>query len=179
MKRKWKKKLNGLEKKNQILKISVICFALIFLLCFESCASKNIVPEKMDLYGLVIDENNQPVQDFIVRCRKSTEKKEYSTLSGENGLFIFNEMKGGEYFVYGEKNGFAKLAEEKYEINVPQKMICIQVSSIDNVLNNVEKQVSLGNNQKALELLDEIKYQSGSCEEYVVENYRLIIEEIN
>ena len=165
--------------KKKIISITGYVFILFLLCFFQSCASKKIVAEKIDLYGLVVDENNKPVKDFIIRCKKVSDKneKEFSTMTGMNGVFMLNDLRAGEYLVYGEKNGYAILAESEQKLFEPQKMICFQVSSIDNVLNNVEKQFLLGNIQHALELLDEVKVSGESYEEYVVQNYKSILME--
>lgn len=152
---------------------------LLILLSFQSCASKNVFSGKIDLCGFVVDENNNAVSNFIIRCKKSSGigSKEYSALTESNGLFTINDLNYGEYIIFGEKNGFAKISEFKIQTQT-QKIICIQVCSIDNVLNNVEKQIQLGEKQKALDLLEEIKYESDSCEEFVVKSYKSIIEKI-
>ncbi|MCR5063523.1 MAG: carboxypeptidase-like regulatory domain-containing protein [Treponema sp.] len=159
---------------------SGFCLSVLFLLLFfQGCASKKGYSGKIDLCGFVVDENNHAVSNFIIRCKKKSGFgiNEYSALSLDNGLFTINDLSSGEYVIYGEKNGYAKLSEFTIQTQA-QKIICIQVCSIDNVLNNVEKQILLGEKQKALELLEEIKFEQNSPEEFVVQSYKSIIEKI-
>ena len=80
------------------MKKIILLFMALGLLFF-SCATKPAFNGCGDLCGLVVDENNYPVKDFIVYCEPSEKgwslenglpgKDIQPVLTNESGLFVF------------------------------------------------------------------------------------------
>lgn len=145
-----------------------------FLMLFPGCASKPKLSGKGKLCGIVIDENNYPVSDFIISCRRDRGIWR-TTITNEEGMFFYEDLNYGFYSFKGSKECFLKFFEQRYVFNNPTKVFCFQISSIDKVLDNVEEMIIYEDYENALNLLDRIECKSNLEAEKVVSFYREFI----
>ena len=139
-----------------------------------SCASTPGFSGKGDLCGLVIDENNVPVRDFVVNCRKengSSLQEIRPVITNESGLFVFYGLLAGEYFLSGEKPGCLRILETPYHFNDRTKIICLQTKSFRASVLRAEELLRLGQPEEAGEVLGGICCETGSPEEIFFKNY--------
>ena len=188
----------ALSFRESFIKKVISFFLLGFLFAvFISCATKPTYSSKFDLYGIVVDENNEPVEDFLIECRPkveadskkrsksetksihSSQKKNVITgITEKNGLFALRNLSEGEFIITGSKIGYSKISDFSEYLDNPQKMICIQVCSIEGVLENAKKLASLGNYKKALELLWDVTTGQDTSYKYAVQSFIEIIEKM-
>lgn len=156
---------------SRLMTVAVIFLSIAF---FFGCKSNGIYSESFDFYGIVVDENNEPVEDFTIRCEPLDKRKSgvVTAVTSEKGIFILNDLKQCDYEFFGRKIGYAKITGEIKSTFNSQKMICIQVCSADSVLENVKKQIVMKNFEKALILLDEIETGAENACEYLVNSCR-------
>ena len=140
-------------KKNNV-SVSVLAFFIINALI--GCASRPAFEGKGDLCGLVVDENNKPVKDFVVYCKPVNEKF-YSqpirpVLTNASGLFVFYGLSSCEYLLSGSKNAYLKIEPVSYSFDDRTKIICIQTKSFKAAVLNAEELLKLGQKEEALKL---------------------------
>ena len=143
-----------------------VFFVVVGIGFFVGCASKPKFQGKSEMCGVVVDENNIPVADFVITCKKDGVSN--VAVTNESGIFVFNDMRGGKYSICGEKPGYARLAEQTFEFISREKIICCKVNSIDGAFNAIDKQISCQKYENALELLDEICFEKDSAAEATV-----------
>ena len=154
-------------------------FAVFIILSFfcVSCVSKPRFEGNGDLCGLVIDETNKPVKDFVVYCKSADVKliKISPVITNESGLFVFHNIPSGDYLISGNKNNFMQIKNTKYNFNDRSKIFCIQTKSFKNVLENVYELIYLGERERASALLDSIIVEDKSYESLIIMFYRFFI----
>ncbi len=152
-------------KKNNV-SVSVLAFFIINALI--GCASSPAFEGKGDLCGLVVDENNKPVKDFVVYCKPVNEKF-YSqpirpVLTNASGLFVFYGLSSCEYLLSGSKNAYLKIEPVSYSFDDRTKIICIQTKSFKAAVLNAEELLKLGQKEEALMLLANVDCRDDSKE---------------
>lgn len=151
------------------------CFLIVMLtnicvmnLLFISCVSKPGFEGKGDLCGLVIDENNKPVKDFLVCCKPVNEKfclqEVKPVITNESGLFVFYGLSSGDYFLSGTKKTYMRIEPVYYSFDDRTKIICIQTKSFQAAMSKADELLRLGQAEEAYALLDNIDYEKDSKE---------------
>lgn len=155
-----------------IRKISI----LVFLTVCIGCVSNPSFTGKGDICGIVVDENNKPVNEFAVYCINQSKNKK-SVLTNESGIFVFHDMNAGVYKISGTKTGYSILPETEYNFANRNKIFCCQIMEINSILDTAEKMILLEEYDEALNLLNSISLRSDSNEEKVVNFYKNFILE--
>ena len=150
-------------KKNGL--VILIC---LFCLNLSGCMSKPKFEGDGDLCGLVIDENNLPVSDFVVSC--SALKRPVTT--NESGLFVFYSVPSGEYSLSGKKTNYLQLKNVNYNFSDRSKIIVMQTKSFKAAILSAEEDLRLGQLESAKETLDDICYEAGSSEENYIRMFK-------
>lgn len=153
------------------LKILFYLMVITAAVTMSGCASKPKLNGKGRLCGVVIDENNEPVPDFIISCRKDKGLWK-CTMTGSEGLFVFEDMPLGIYSFKGTKECYLDFYEEDYVFNDRSKVFCFQLSSIDNALDKTEQMIIYGDYEQAVTLLDQIKCEKNLEAKKVLAYYR-------
>lgn len=159
--------------KKNLLNYFFSLFVFLVGVFFVGCASKPKFHGKSEMCGVVVDEKNIPVVDFVVNCKKDGISK--VAVTNDRGIFVFNEMRSGKYEISGEKKGYARLNEKTFDFSSREKVICCKVNSIEGTLSAVEKQIVCENYDKALELLDEVYFEKDSPAEATVLFYKAYV----
>ena len=162
------------------MKKNKVAVLLIFIInVLAGCASRPAFEGKGDLCGLVVDENNKPVKDFVVHC-KSTKllSKNYAALTNESGLFVFFNLPSGEYILNGEKKNYLRVENITYSFNDRSKILCLQTKSFKGCVLSTEELLRLGQAQEAGELLKNVCCETGSSEEHVLQEFIAKLEEV-
>ena len=84
--------------KKQLFRFAVFCLTLAFL----SCKTIPRFKGQGDLCGLVVDENNEPVKDFLIYCKNEFEVTS-TALTNETGMFVIHGVPSGIYKISGKK----------------------------------------------------------------------------
>ncbi len=145
-------------------------------LCFISCSSVPKFKGKSELCGLVVDDKNKPVQEFVIECKRKDGNGRFTTITDNQGIFIINDVPAGEYVFSGKKNGYAKLDNESFLFNARNKMFCCKINSVDGALSAVEKQIKSENYDAGYKLLDELCFEKGSSVEAAVYVYKTVLD---
>lgn len=154
---------------------TVILSEVIFSVCFSSCRTVPKFAGENELCGVIVDENNRPINEYVVRCG-ATPVTAKTAITNERGIFVFQNMTAGKYFIWGEKEGWAKIEAEPFLFNSRDKFFCCKVKSFDTALDNAETQIKCGNYKKALEILDGLSYRRKTPESKVVDYYEKYIK---
>jgi len=137
-------------RKLKIFYLSLILMSLI------SCATQ---PKTLftagDLCGLIVDEENHPVAEYVVTIANHSHMETYIT--NENGVFYASNLETGLFWMDGQKEGFTKLKNVEIPFYEIQKIYCWQIKSEKAVLNDVEKLVKSKQYKKALDSLEDVE----------------------
>ncbi|SEQ29832.1 hypothetical protein SAMN04487977_103300 [Treponema bryantii] len=157
------------------MKKIIKCFMFLsFLMCVFGCVSKPGFKGNGDLCGLIIDENNKPVKDFIVYCHSGDASPHNirPVLTNENGLFVFYDIPSGKYLLSGEKNNYLNISKISYSFNDRSKIICLQTKSFKAAIESADEMIRLGQTEEAYKLLCNISCESKSAEENLIKAYQ-------
>ena len=163
--------------KNNLRWLTVL---LVFSSCLLSaCASKPRFEGKADLCGLILDENNVPVKDFVVNCTASGGKPLVlrPVITNENGLFVFYGVPSGKYILSGEKNNYLKIKHVPYAFNDRAKIICLQTKTFKGAISSAEELLRLDQPMTAGKLLGDICCETKSKEQLYIKAYQFYAAE--
>lgn len=149
-------------------KAGLIILLCIFCMFVTGCLSKPKFEGYGDLCGLVVDENNRPVSDFIVSC--SVIKR--PVVTNESGLFVFYSLPSGEYTLSGKKLNYLQLKDVHYKFNDRSKILVLQTKSFSAAILSAQEDLRLGQKESAKQLLDDIYYAPGSQEDSYIRMVR-------
>ncbi len=158
---------------------SVACFVFVLIMLLTSCASKPKFEGEGDLCGLIIDENNRPVKDFVVSCRfKGLNARVIKpVITNESGLFVFYGLTSGTYSISGEKKNYLRINESDYNFNDRTKIICLQTKSFKGAIKNAEELIRLEEKEDAENILNSIECDRKSEEALIIQFYKFFTSE--
>lgn len=141
---------------------------------FSSCVSKPKFEGKGDLCGMIIDENNHPVKDFIVICNAKGVSAQVirPVATNESGIFVFYDLPSGRYSLSGEKKNYMKLSNTDYRFDDRSKIICLQVKTFRAAIENAEELIRLGEKDEAIKILDSISCERKSNEALIIQAHK-------
>ena len=154
----------------------IVCSAIFSV--FISCASKPKFTGCADLCGLVVDEKNRPVQDFLIYCRGSMGEN-HTALTNESGIFVIQNVPCGSYEISGQKTQFMELEKTEYSFFDRTKIFCCQVFSFDAAMDSVLNLMQRGENKQAEKVLNSVTYENNSAEEAVIQFYKFYLTDSN
>lgn len=164
--------------KRRRYRISRHCFFVIFFsVSFISCKTLPKFKGNADLCGLIVDENNTPVKDFVIYCKTNLENN--TALTDESGMFVIHGVSSDVYTISGMKKNYAKLENEQFLFTDRSKIFCCQVESIEGAFKTVEEYILRGEKKKAEEVLASLYYDKKTPQEAVVLVYRFFLAEKN
>lgn len=159
-----------MNKKNCLCALSLL---LVFYL-LTACASKPGFKGNGDLCGLVIDENNAPVKDFVVYCKAAGFNNQIidPVKTNESGIFVFYDIKSGNYFLSGKKKNYLEIGKTPYEFNDRSKILCLQTKTARASFSKADELIRLGLREEADKILQAIYCEPGSKESSYIKAYR-------
>ena len=152
-------KMNRTFKKDTFCKNGFVKNIFIFvLIClfFSGCKSTPKFSGNANLCIFVIDENNNPVENFQLDL--SGEFKNETGITNVNGLCMFNSINSGKYTVCGYKNGYEILSDNQIGFSDKGEVFCIQVQSADFVFESILDLYSRNDFQQGIDLLNTIYF---------------------
>ena len=167
-------------KKSKIRKgLHLFVSAIMWIILFAACASKPGFEGSGDLCGLVLDENNQPVKDFVIYCKSASKilVNIRPVITNESGLFVFYDLPSGEYFLSGNKTNYLTISEVPYQFYDRTRIICLQTKSYKTAVLSAEELIRLGQKKDAEKILDSISCETGSREEGLLRLYQFYVED--
>lgn len=153
------------------MKRIIKCFVAFCLIFFDSCATQSGFSEKADLCGIIVDENNEPVPGYVLRC--SSIKN--TGVTNENGIFVIPNVVPGKYRISGEKNGYTFTTDIPFDFTTQGDLLCCKVHSMDGAIEAAERQFECKNYDAALELLNGICYETNTQEEAIVMYLKTVV----
>ena len=157
-----------------LIKITGLMLILFFII---SCRSLPKFNGQADLCGLLVDENNIPVKDFLIYCKNDLEMK--TALTDESGMFVIHGVSSDVYKISGQKKNYVKLENEEFLFTDRSKIFCCQVESIEGAFKTVEELLLRGEKKKAEALLDKLYYDKKTPQDAVVHVYRFFLSDKN
>lgn len=108
-------------------------FYAVFLgMLFVSC--KSVPAENRNLTGMVVDEKNRPVSEFVLTCKDEKGKEVATAITGENGMFVFYDVGYGDYLISGKKPYFTRIENEKYTFSKQSDFCACQIMTFEEAL---------------------------------------------
>ena len=157
--------------KNQKVFLLSVTMSLFLLSCKTLPGFKG----QGDLCGLIVDENNAPVKEFVIYCKSDLETK--TALTDESGMFVIHGMTSDAYKISGHKKNYVKLEDEEFLFTDRSKIFCCQVESIEGAFKTVEELLLRGEKKKAEELLSQLYYDKKTPQDAVVLVYRFFLSD--
>ena len=155
----------------------IFAFAF-FVFVMMSCKSMPRFKGEGDLCGLVVDENNEPVRDFLIYCKNEFEVTT-TALTNETGMFVIHGLTSGPYKISGKKKDYAKLAPVEFWFTDRDRIFCCQVESIDAAFKTAEEYMLRGENKNAEAVLDSLYYDKKTLQQAVVLVYQFFLSQKN
>lgn len=165
------------------LNIGKLCllFTGAFIFFLISCASKPHFEGQGDLCGIIIDENNKPVKDFIVYCKASDKKVSAKNpgpvKTNESGLFVIYGVPSGDYLLSGSKNNYLSIDPVLYSFEDRTRIICLQTRSYKSAILRAEELIGMGQIKEAESLIAKINCEKDSREELYIKFYQFLLSE--
>ena len=160
--------------KKQLFRFAVFCLTLAFL----SCKTIPRFKGQGDLCGLVVDENNEPVKDFLIYCKNEFEVTS-TALTNETGMFVIHGVPSGIYKISGKKKDYAKLAWGEFYFTDRDRIFCCQVESIEGAFKTAEQFMLRGEIKNAESVIDSLCYDKKTPQQAVVLVYKFFLSEKN
>ena len=160
--------------KKQLFRFAVFCLTLAFL----SCKTIPRFKGQGDLCGLVVDENNEPVKDFLIYCKNEFEVTS-TALTNETGMFVIHGVPSGIYKISGKKKDYAKLAWVEFYFTDRDRIFCCQVESIEGAFKTAEQFMLRGEIKNAESVIDSLYYDKKTPQQAVVLVYKFFLSEKN
>ena len=152
-------------------------FGLISTVMFLSCRTLPKFNGEGDLCGLIVDEKNAPVKDFLIYCKNDLEIK--TALTDASGMFVIHGVSSGAYKISGKKKNFVRLSDTDFLFNDRSKIFCCQVQSADGAFDAVEQLMLRGEERQALDVLENLYCDKKTPQEAVILTYRFFLSEKN
>ena len=164
-----------IKKKRGKRNLRIRFFVLVVSVFFLSCKTLPKFKGDADLCGLIVDENNAPVKDFVIYCKSNLETN--TALTDESGMFVIHGVSSDVYTISGKKKNYVMFEDEEFLFTDRSKIFCCQVESIDGAFKTVEEFLLRGEKKKAEELLDGLYYDKKTPQEAVVLVSRFFLAE--
>lgn len=161
--------------KNRVIFIKIFLI-LSLILFFANCKSVPVKREIADFCGFVIDENNNPVKNFLISVQTS-DLQIKKAITNDGGIFVINNIKLGNLKIEGKKEGFSKYLNENIEFYDRTKILCIKISSADFVLENFHSNIKAKNFESAQKNLESIFCEESNNLKKVILEYEKFLKE--
>jgi len=86
--------------------------------------------KKVDMLGSVVNSNTKKALSNVNITAYRDSRKEISFVTDCTGTFLFDELKGGEYKIVFEKEGYKKVTREKVQIS-PDEAFRMNVEMVE------------------------------------------------
>ena len=157
--------------KNQKVFFLGVSISLLLL----SCKTLPSFKGKGDLCGLIVDENNAPVKEFVIYCKNDLETR--TALTDENGMFVIQDVSSDIYKISGQKKNYVRLEDKEFLFTDRSKIFCCQVDSIEGAFKSVEELLLRGEKKNAEELLSKLYYDKKTPQDAVVHVYQFFLSD--
>lgn len=145
-------------------KIKYLFFLAVTIEIFTSCVTETNIIKDGALCGIVVDENNKPVSNYLIYCFKN-ENNKLSTVTNDSGIFVFPDIEIGKYYIEGEKINFCDMEKQEYIFNDCTSLFCVQIMSFSECISNVDLLIEAGEFQKSLDLINSLSVKQKSNNE--------------
>ena len=152
----------------KIKKVKTIYFIMLCLV-LTSCATQKSLIQECDLCGMVVDENNKPISDFIISIKNDSFFNQ-TTITNNSGFFFFPNIKPGLYVISGEKENYVKFIN-RCNFTGNNSLYCCQVISLDEAIEKVNSYIKINDYQKGVDLLNNISVKNNELTKILVLSY--------
>lgn len=139
-----------------ILKTHILFFALIFL----SCKTVPKFSDEAKICGLIIDEDNQPIDGGLVVVKKGGVRKHAYT--NNRGIFVIEDIQSGIYDFIFEKNGYEITSKENVLFSDRNKFFCFQINSKEKLFEQIDSHFNNQQYEKGISVIGSIKTEKDS-----------------
>lgn len=165
--------------KSVINKKNFLLAALLFIagLMLNSCHSADFTDfgKEKDLQIFIIDENNNPVSDFLVSYSSSPKGfRSQEIYTNDKGFCRFENIPSGQFYIWGYKSGFKKMEGISVSFNKPTDVFFCMTESKEFILSEVENLYKKNRFQEGLELLNTIYREKNSLLNEGISFYEIV-----
>ncbi|MCR4580378.1 MAG: carboxypeptidase-like regulatory domain-containing protein [Treponema sp.] len=146
-------------------------YVFYLLMISYGCASKPSFQGMGNLSGLLVDENNHPVENAVVSCWKGPVCLQKVTTNA-GGIFTFYDLPSGSYEISAEKTNYGLLKAQKYRFSDSKGIFCCQINSMDYLLDCAEEKMLCGQYDQMFDILDNITLSKNSSGELAILFYK-------
>lgn len=144
------------------------CFFLMMAvtgwLLLAGCASTARFNGKGDFCGLIVDEENRPVENFFVQLWNNGLPSGSAVTNG-SGIFVVENVPAGSYRIYGKKRNYERLDDRNVDFFSRGKFFCFQTRSAECVFDAVDGLIGTERFSEAKDLLERLEIEKQSvCE---------------
>jgi len=140
--------------KKNYLCIFKICL-IFFVLIFSSCKTVPKFSEDTEFCGLLIDENNHPVEGVFVLMKKGGILK--NTYTNNRGIFVIEDIQSGFYDFVFEKNEYEITKIKDVLFSDRKKVFCFQINSKEKIFAKIDSFFLGQQFEKGISLLGNLK----------------------
>lgn len=155
-------KLKSMINKKVLILLVLALFSGTFLISCHSTDLSDFGKEK-DLQIFIIDENNNPVSDYVVSYSSSPNGFKSSEIyTNEKGFCRFENVPSGHFYIWGNKSGYKKIEGMKISFNRPTDVFFCMTESKEFIFSEVENLYKKNRFEEGLELLASISKDKNS-----------------
>lgn len=127
-----------------------LCGITGLMLCstFLCCASLPGEINERDVYGIVTDSNSSPVSGYVIMV-----DEKFNTITNKQGVFILHNVNSNNVSFTGEKEGYETIEIKNKSVN-KSEILCIEISTVEELIALTELYLKNGNTEKANETLE-------------------------
>jgi hypothetical protein len=138
--------------------LEIIIFSAIFLI---SCASNPRFKGAADFCGMVVNEKNEPVNEYFISCRKDG-LVFASALTNQSGIFVLQNIPSGKYSFDGQKENYSDIKNLKVDFCFRDKFLCCTVFTADGVFERLKGLAKMEDYDTALDQLNLLRCKNGT-----------------
>ena len=132
---------------------------LIFML--TSCASNPRFKGNGDFCGMVVDEKNQPVKEYLINFWRDGIIFA-SALTNQSGIFVMQNIPAGKYSLCGQKENYLDIKNLKVDFCSRDKFLCCTVFTADGFFRHLDDLIKIEDYDAALKELENLRCKRGS-----------------
>ena len=154
-------------------KSNLLIFFILIINYFvlSGCVTKEHCVKSNNLSGIIVDENNRPISNYQVICGSNPINKK-TTFTNNSGIFVFTDVPIGKNIISGQKNNYGKIENKEFNFDGGSSMLCCQVSSLQELLSQIDRYIINREYEKALNIIEQISVEENHYNSVLVLLYK-------
>ena len=129
---------------------------------FLSCASNPRFKGSGDFCGMVVDEKNEPVSEYLINFWRDGILFG-SALTNNSGIFVLQNLPSGKYSLDGQKENYSDIRNLKVDFCFRDKFLCCSVFSADGMFDHLRSLIKIEAYDDALKEINLLRCRKDPC----------------